>query len=617
MNKKTYAFGDFLLDLEQKRLLRNGQIVALQPKVFNLLVFFVERAGALISRDELMQAVWAETFVGETNLRFCIHALRKALGAGFVETVPKRGYRFIAEVSENQPAIIPAQISEDLISEETAAPPEITGKNQFNTRHWLIGVSVFSIVCLLIFAFAWQRNRVRTPRNSSGIDSLAVLPFTQIGEREIDLQAGLADAMITNLGKIKQLKILPIGAVQKFVGRDFDALTIGRELKTDAVLEGSYLVKGEDARVTARLLRVANGETLWTETFTAKKTSNLELENLISLRTARLLSLKFAETEDEKSPANVNVNAEAVRNYLAGRRIWQLRELKRREEMIRLFQRAIELAPDWSLAYSGLAEALLNEDTYSIDWKTAEQAARKALELDGANAAAHTALAQIYHRKYWDWENAEKSFQKAFEANPDYAPAHHEYGIFLGIRRRFSEAEAEMKKAIEAEPLSPFYFASLCELYSFDRRFDEALKQCDYAQNIEPDFWRTRKQLFWIYAQKRMYAEMAEMILGKASEIEKADHALTKALAENDLRSFWQSLIDERLNNPKNSASSSLAIATFYLQTGEREKALDYLEKALGERDFFLPTANADFVFDSIRGENRFVAVMQKIGLQK
>jgi len=616
MNKKTYAFGDFLLDLEQKRLLRQSQSVALQPKVFNLLVFLVERRGELVSRDELMQAVWADTFVEETNLRFCIHALRKALGDGYVETVPKRGYRFIAEVSENQPAIFPAQISEDQISAETESP-EIAQKNPFAKRYRLVGASVFSAVCLLILAFVWQKNSVQAPRNSSGIDSLTVLPFTQIGDREIDLQAGLADAMITNLSKIKQLKITPVGAVQKFTGQDFDALTVGRELKTDAVLEGSYLVEGEDARVTARLLRVSNGETLWTETFTAQKLSNLKLENLISLRTARLLSLKFAETEDEKSLAGTNVNAEAVQNYLAGRRIWQSRELKRREEMIRLFERAIELAPDWSLAFSGLAEAALNEDTFSTDWKTAEQSARQALALDGANAQAHTALAQIYHRKYWDWENAEKSFQKAFAANPDYAHAHHEYGIFLTIRRRFVEAEAEMKKAVEAEPFSPFYFASLCELYSFDRRFDEALKQCDYAQNIEPDFWRTRKQLFWIYAQKQMYAEMSAMILGKMSEAEKANHALTRALAADDLRSFWQSLIDERLSSPKSGVSNSLAISTFYLQIGEKEKALSYLEKALDERDMFLPTANADSVFDSLRHEKRFIDVMRKIGLQK
>lgn len=614
MNKKIYEFGEFLLDPGQKQLKRNGQNVSLQPKVFDVLSVLIARHGEIVSLDELMSAVWAGTFVEETNLRFCIHALRKALGKNadgkdYVETVPKRGYRFIANVRER---------SEDEIPKKEKAPSKLDRRTPSTKPIHLIGIGVFSIVCLLIFAFAWQRKNVQSPKSALGVNTIAVLPFASVGdvaETDQTLQMGLADAMITHLSRIKQLKILPVGAVQKYAGQNFDSFHVGRELNADGVLEGSYRYENEDVRITARLLRVSNGETLWTETFTAQKLSNLELENLISLRTARKLWLKLSQTEDEKA-ANVKVDPEAKENYLAGRKIWQSRELKRSEEMIRFFEKAIELEPNWSLANSGLAEAVLNEDTFSTDWKTAEHAARKAIELDDANAQAHTALGQIHHRKEWDWENAEISFKKALELDPDYAHAHHEYGVFLIIQRRFVEAEAEMKKAVEAEPFSPFYYASLCELYSFDRRFEEALKQCDYAQNIEPDFWRTRKQLFWIYVQKEMYPEMSTMILGKMSENAKAKHPLTIALAEKDMRSFWQSLIDERLRSKK-VGSSSLALATFYLQTGENEKALNYVEQSYDEREMFLPTANADSVFDPIRNNERFRNVMQKIGLQK
>ena len=623
MNKKTYEFGDFTLDPEQKRLLREGQSVPLQPKVFDMLTAFVEKQGQLISREELMKAVWADTYVEETNLRFCIHALRKALGEGYVETIPKRGYRFVAEVREKSPEPLPESLPELIAEDETSkdeilksnVPPEI-GKTQNTKPIWLVGISIVSIVCLLILAVAWQKNKTEPPPNALGVNTLAVLPFASVGETDAALQMGLADAMITNLSLIKQLKILPVGAVRKYAGQNFDSLQTGRELNADAVLEGSYRYENEDVRVTARLLRVSNGETLWTETFTANKLSNLQVENLISLRTARLLWLKFAQTENENALSSVKVNPEAKENYLAGRRIWQSQELKRREEMMRLFQKAIELAPDWSLAYSGLAEAALNEDTFSTDWKTAEQSARRAVELDDANAQAHTALGQIYHRRDWDWVSAKKSFKKALESNPNYAHAHHEYASLLMIQRRFVEAEAEMKRAVEAEPFSPFYHASLCELYSFDHRFEEGLKQCEYAGNIEPEFWRTRKQLFWIYAQKQMYSEMSAMTLGKLSENERAKSPLTKAIAENDLRPFWQSLIDERLK-PKTGASNSLALSIFYLQIGEKERALDYLEQSFNERETLLPTANADSVFDSIRNEERFKNVMRKIGLQK
>jgi tetratricopeptide (TPR) repeat protein len=263
-----------------------------------------------------------------------------------------------------------------------------------------------------------------------------------------------------------------------------------------------------------------------------------------------------------------------------------------------------------------LAEALLNDETYFTSWERIEEMTRKALELDAANAQAHSAQAQIYFLKYWDWETAEKSFKKAFQLNPDYAHAHNQYGVFLGIERCFVEAETELKKAIEAEPFSPFYYASLCELYYFDHRFDAALTECYRAQNLEADFWRARKNLFQIYVQKKMYAEMSEMVLGRLSEAEKAAHPLTKAIAASDLRPFWQNLIDESLNS-KNSARNSFSLANFYSQIGDKEKALTYLEAAFGQHDDYFPTVNADPSFDSIRKEKRFSELMTKIGLRK
>ncbi len=620
MNKKIYEFGEFLLDLDEKRLLRNGQTVSLQPKVFDMLAVFVERHGELISRDELMNAVWKDTFVEESNLRFCLHGLRKALGKNadgkdHIETIPKRGFRFTAETSEKSAEIIP----ETTVETNAETPLKIVEKPRTANRNWLIGFAVFSLICLSVLAFAWQRNRVQSPQNALGINTLAVLPFASVGENaETDtaLQTGLTDAMITNLSKIKELKVLPLTSIRQFAGQKFDALTVGRKLQADAVLEGSYRIDSENVRITANLLRVSDGATLWTETFTAKKTGKLEIENFISLRTARLLSLKISLTEDEKFLSGTNLNSEAVQNYLAGRKIWQTRELKRHQEMVRYFKKAIELEPNWSLAYSGLAEALLNDDSYLTDWESIEKFTRKALELDEANAQAHTALAQIYHRKYWDWENAEKSFKKAGSINPNYSHAHHEYAIFLGIQRRFVEAKAELQLAIELEPFSPFYYASQCELNFFDNRFDEALTQCRYAENLESGFWRTRKQLFWIFVQKKMSAEMSEMVLSKLSTEEKAKHPLTKGLQENNLREYWQSLIDERLTI-KSDISKSVAISTFYLQLGEKEKALTALEQSLEKREHFLPTINADPIFNSIRTEKRFVEIIRKMGLQK
>lgn len=404
MNKKTYEFGEFRLDLDGKRLLRLGQRVSLQPKVFDMLVFFVEKHGELVSRVDLMNTVWKDTFVEESNLRFCIHALRKALGKNadgkdFVETIPKRGYRFTAEVSETSPESIPEKTGANNISGKTT-PPEVVEKSRFVKRRRLIGISIFSIICLIVLAVAWQRGSFQSPKKIPENNTLAVLPFSPINENEGNLQTGLADALITNLSKVKDLKVLPLASVQKYTGQSFDTLAVGRELQAERILEGSYRFDGENVRVTVNLLRVSDGTALWTETFTAQRKSNLELEQAIALRASRLFSLKFAQTDDEAFLADKNLNPEAVRNYLAGRKIRQSRELGRHEEMIKHFEKAIELAPDWSHAFSGLAEALLNDDSYLTGWEKIEKSTRKAIELDAANANAHAAQAQIYFFKY-------------------------------------------------------------------------------------------------------------------------------------------------------------------------------------------------------------------------
>lgn len=583
-----------------------------------MLVFFVENHDRLIPHDDLMKAVWKDTFVDESNLRISVHALRKALGKNadgkdFVKTVPKRGYRFIAEIREKNSANIPENIDSKDVSGEMPVP-ESLGKSPPGRRNRLIGLAAVLIAGLLILAAVRQRSVFQPPENPPETNTLAVLPFSSINENDGDLRAGLNDELITNLSKLKNLKVLPLALVRRYAGKNFDPLAAGRELRAARVLAGSYRFDGENVRVTVNLLRVSSGETLWSETFTAKRKSNLDLEAAIARRASRLFSLKFAEIEDEKFAADQSLNREAVQNYLAGRRIWQTRELGRHDEMIKHFEKAIELAPAWSHGFSGLAEALLNDDSYAAGWEKIEQAARRARALDDTDAQAHTALAQIYFLRYWDWENAERSFKRAFELNPDYAHAHNQYGVFLGLRRRFVEAEAELKKAIETEPFSPFYYASLCELYYFDHRFDEALTACSDARNLEAEFWRTRKNLFQIYVQKKMYAEMSEMVLGNLSEAEKAAHPLTGAA--DDLRPFWQKLIDESLNS-KNPDRNAVQLANFYLQLGEKEKSLTYLETAFRRHDDSFPAVNADPSFDPLRKEPRFLELMSRAGLRK
>lgn len=613
MNKKIYEFGAFSLDLAEKRLTCNGQTVSIQPKAFDLLVYFVENHGELVSRDDLMKAVWSDTFVEETNLRFCIHALRKALGKNdegddYVETIPKRGYRFTPEVNVKF-----SEISIDGISEKTAPSNDPEKLWRFN-RKWLLGAAAILLVCFLIAALAWQKNQVQSPKNVLGFNQLAVLPFEAVAENERKIQIGLMVSIITNLSKHKQLNILPLSSVRKFTEQNFNALQAGKELGVDAVLSGNYRFDGENIIVTVNLLRVSDGTTLWTENFTAKGKTNLERESSTALRTARLLSLKIAETEAEQSLVGQNLNKEAVQNYLAARKIWRTGELNRRKEMIGLFVRTIELEPAWSIAYSGYAEAMVASDQILVDWEKSRKTAEKAIELDVSSAQAHTVLGEFYQWREWNWERSEDELKRAIELDPDYAASYHKYSQFLRVQRRFAEAEAQLNKAVEIEPFSPIFYSSFCELYIFDRKIEKALEACGIANQLEPGYWRIPKLLYAIYVERKMYAELGELVLGKLSPAERASNPLTKALAENDLRSFWQSLIDER---SKKDNVRLVQRALLYLRLGEKGKALDDLELALKQRDNTLPTVNGDTAFDPIRNEKRFTELMRKIGLQK
>jgi DNA-binding winged helix-turn-helix (wHTH) protein/TolB-like protein len=613
VNTNIYRFGEYLLDLNEKRLLRNGQTIPLQPKVYELLVFFVERHGELISRADLMGSIWKDTFVEESNIRFCIHSLRKALGKDenggeFLETVPKSGYRFVTEVTE--------QPYENIILEDSEAITSLekTENTRFGNRKWLVGAGVFVVVGMLLAAFALQKSRVQLPRNALGFSRLAVLPFEAIADDEMAMQSGLMNSLITNLSKLRQINILPISSVRKFAGQNFDALTAGKEVNADAVLAGTYRIDGENVIVSANLLRVSDGETLWAESFTATGKSEIERETAIALRMGRLLSLKIAEAEEEQSLAGQNLNKEAVQNYLAARKIWRKNELFRRDEMFGLYEKAIALEPNWALAYASFSEALYAAEEVGEEREKVERISSKAIELNPKLPQPYAVLGEVSRWFDWNWEKAETLLKNAIDLDPAYAPAHHRYARLLMLQRRFGEAELEMNKSIEIEPFSPLYYSGLCELHSSDGQFEKALLACLRAKQIEPAHWRVKKLLFWIYVKKEMFSDIDEMFLGHLSPAERAKDPLAKAVDAKNLSSYWRNELERPVTNPD---EDSVGSAVFYVQLGEYENALDQLETAFAQHDLTLPTVNTEISFDAIRKEKRFDNLMKKIRLQK
>lgn len=610
MINEIYEFGGFKLDLREKRLSKNGQAIELKPKIFDVLAVLVERNGELVSHEELMELVWADTYVDESNLRYCIHNLRKALGNGFITTIPKRGYRLNADVvrANRQPIASPQPAVEHRDPIETGSGFSLL--STLSQRKALIGILLLIAAGALLLVVSWYYNS--KPDAAFGVERLAVLPFTPIGEKETDTQAGLTDALITNLSKIKQFKVLPLNSVRKFVGRDFDALSAASELGSDAVLSGTYRFDDEHIRVTATLARTQDGEVLWTDTFTTdKKTGPAEIENSIALRLSRLISLKVDDFVEGNSLKGKALNPEAVEDYLSARKFWKVSELTRRAEIIGLYEKAVSLEPRWALAHSGFAEAMVSRDSTKTDWPRAEQLALKAIELDASLSAPHSVLGMIYSERDWNWSEAEKQFKQAIALDPDYAPNRLRYSTFLRLHRRFAEARAEIDRALELEPFAPLYYGSQCELYRFDKKPTEALASCRQARDLEPVYWRTTKALHWLYIENKMYDDLGRSLAGKIPP------EILRAIAEDhDLRPYWEFTLSD-FQKRHQTDPRPISLAKTYVMLGDTANALTYIEQALqGDHEQDLPIMNADPTYDPIRGEPRFVAVMQKIGMQ-
>ena len=278
-----------------------------------------------------------------------------------------------------------------------------------------------------------------------------------------------------------------------------------------------------------------------------------------------------------------------------------------------MFQNVMKAEPEWALAHAGYGEAMAMMDGLHVDWKKVEVAANKAIELDPATAEAYVILG--LSRQYQsDWKKAEEAYKLAIKLNPAGADAYLKYGVMLDIQRRFAEAEKNLMKAIKLEPFSPLFHTLLCEHYYFDHRYEKAISQCERAEQISPRFWLTGKKLYWIYVQSEKYQRIVESGYGDLSDEEISRHRFAKPLVDGNMKLYWQRRIDTRLNNPKRKPSP-VTMAVFYAQLGDKEKALDYLEKAIANPNHDLPRANPDPVFDTIRNEPRFGALMKKVNL--
>lgn len=640
-NKPTqgvYEFGRFRLDAAQRLLWRDGEIVPMPPRVFDTLLVLVENSGHLLEKDDLMRRLWPDTIVEEVTLARNISDLRKVLGETeggqkYIETVPRRGYQFVAPVRQPGANVVDLVVEKRararVIAEEgeaaAALPPPLRqsdeGPRPGRLRATWLVVFVAVVAGTAALFYFWT-GRTKEAGLVKPIRSIAVLPFKPLtaDRRDESLEVGMADTLITKLSGLKQLTVRPISAVRKYSALDQDPVAVGRELRVEAVLEGSIQWDAESrVRVTARLWQVEDNALLWADNCVEQCADIFALQDAVSARVVAALATTLTGAEQQMLAKHYTESAEAYQLYLKGRYFWNQKTAQGLKKAIEHFQQAIRVDPDYALAYTGLADSYavmgsLGMISSQESRRQAKAAATKALELDEALAEAHASLAWL---DWWDWAGAEREFKRALELNPNDATARQWHAEYLAALGRFDEAIAEIRRALHIDPTSLTINAIAGQTYWVARRYDEAIEQCQKTLELDPNFFLGHHFLAGAYAEKGRYEE-ALAAAKKAKELE--DNPITLYLigyiyATSGSRAEAEQVQRELIGISKRKYVPSYNVAGLYATLGEREAAFAWLEKAVNAQEEHLIWLKVDPHLDPLRSDPRFADLLRRVGL--
>jgi len=635
-SQQFYEFGRFRINTSNRVLLRDKEVVPLTPKVFDILLALVQSSGQVISKDGLMKKVWPDSFVEEGNLTQNISLLRKALGEGqnghqYIETVARRGYRFVASVREACDALESARAM-DTVAAKVESRPEVSAESKTATesrasliqhiagsvkRHTGISLAALALVLAAAPIVYFTRGGAAVDGSSSVIGSIAVLPFiNEAADTDAEYFSDeLTESLVNNLSQLPKLRVVPRSVVLNYKGKETDPRKIARELNVRAVLTGRVHRRGDTLSIQVDLIDATNVAQMWGQHYDRRVSDILLVQEDISRDIFENLRLKLSVEEQKQ--------LEAFSLYLKGRNSWNKRTEDGLLQGIEFFRKAIEVDQGYAPAYAGLADCYNMLVVYGISqpkdaFPKAKEAATRALSIDGTLAEARTSLAFIKHR--WDWggEEAEKEFQLAIKYKPTYAPAHQWYSSYLVAMGRFDEAIAEAKRAEELEPLSFISNSHLGWILYLAGRYDEAIAHCKRLLEVDPNFFPARRYLGLVYEQKGMYKEAIDQFQqgAKLSGSPLMLSLLGHAYAASGNRSEALRILSE-LDQQTQRYVSPYTVAAIYAGLGKKDEAFKWLEKAFEERDIWLMNLAIDPVLKPIRSDQRFPNLLQRIGLTR
>jgi TolB-like protein/DNA-binding winged helix-turn-helix (wHTH) protein/Flp pilus assembly protein TadD len=635
-DRPRLCFGVFEIDIPAGELRKHGLRIRLQEQPFQVLAILLEHPGGVVTREELQKKLWpADTFVDfDHGLNKAISKIREALNDSaenprFIETLARRGYRFLAEVRVPDAAVVRTAKLGAQLRAETEPPDQAAYLGQESATpgrpsasyKWKVSVSV--LVLFLVSLSSWKLYSWYHP--SLIVRSLAVLPLESLSsDASQDYFAdGMTDELISDLGQISALRVISRTSVMGYKHAHKSLPQIAHELNVDAVVEGTVLRSGEQVRITAQLIEASTDKHLWSQSYQGELKDTLALQSEVARAIADQIQINVNPQEQAALKSVKAVNPQAYQSFLKGRFFWNKRTAEGLKIALAYFNQAIEEDPKYAPAYSGLA------DTYSLlgDWQyaamtpkealpKAKASAIRALELDNALGEAHNSLAFCLDGFDWDIKSAGMEFQRAIALNPGYATAHHWYAWHLSLLGRYDEAIAEMRKAQDLDPLSLIINADLAELLVLAHSYDESIRQSRKTIEMDPNFALAHNQLAQAYLQKHMNDE-AVAELRKAAQLSGESPTVMANLARAYVATGKKSDAIKILNDLKKRSNATYShaseIAVIYAALGDKDQAINWLEKGYEER--FNPGVLLRPGLDPLRSDPRFQDLARRVGL--
>jgi TolB-like protein/DNA-binding winged helix-turn-helix (wHTH) protein/Tfp pilus assembly protein PilF len=646
VSHQIYSFDEFTLDLTRGRLLRGQEEIKLRPKSFEALKYLVENNGRLISKDELIHAVWVDTAVTDDSLVKCLKDIRHALGdeaQQIIKTVHGRGYIFDREVRDNGPTQVTTYTEETAGVQVIIEEEETNGHGAIETpdlptartagllpahratsiERWTTAIKqhrwavILGVLTLAVAAAAI----VYLTRPSEAIDSVAVMPFVNVsGDPNTEyLSEGISESIINSLSP--NLKVIALNSVLRYRGKQTDPQEVGRNLNVRAVLMGRLTQRGDDLAVSVELVDVRDNRHLWGQQYNRKLADIMNLQTEIAQEVSERLRLRLSGDEKKQLAKRYTESGEAYQLYMMGRYYRRRHTKEGYDKSIEYLEQAIKKDPNYAPAYAELGEVYRNLGWNlllpSKEWQQKEELETlKALQIDDALAAAHVLMAHIREINL-DWAAAEEQYRRALELDPNSVRVHETYAWHLEMFGRFDEAMLHLKRAHELDPLGMDLNWDIATLLTFSRHYDQAIEQLQKTVEMDATYAPAHDGLAATYLVKGMYeeaiAEHKKAIALDGSSRRVADLGYAYAVAGK--RSEALKVLDELKEQAKQRYVSPYEFAIIYMGLGEKDQAFEWLNKTYEENTYKLSFLRVNPQFDSLRADPRFADLLRRMKL--